>query len=57
MTSYNESIDTDGNKSINGIPIYYESDKIMAIRIVELEKRIEGLYDIIEELLKRMDQQ
>lgn len=57
MTSYNESIDMDGNKSINGIPIYYESDKIIAIRIVELEKRIEGLYDIIEELLKRMDQQ
>jgi hypothetical protein len=25
-------------------------------RITELEKRLEGLYDIIEELLKRMDQ-
>lgn len=25
-------------------------------RITECEKRIEGLYDIIEELLKKMDQ-
>lgn len=55
MTSYTESIDMDGNKSIDGIPILYESDKIVALRIVELERKVEGLYDIIEELLKQID--
>lgn len=47
-------LDIHGNRTINGIPVLYESDVIIATKIAELEKAIEGLYDLIEELAKKI---
>ena len=54
MSSYPEVPDIHGNKTINGIPILYESDRIITTKIGDLEKAIEGLYDLIEELAKKI---
>lgn len=36
-------------------PDIHEDVKQLQVKVEELEKRIEGLYDILEELLKKID--
>ena len=55
MSNVPKILDVHGNVTINGIPVLYESDKIIAMKIAELEKRIEGLYDLLDELVKRLE--